>query len=124
VFAYDLKNSHHATVVGERTSGDATSSTGEINVGYGFSVFIANGQIVSPVTHTNYIRVGVQPYVATAPADALIAAYTLALKVGKLNIDSDELSEGEDRCSRRSEGRTPAGDRWFPKVSIDAPVGV
>jgi C-terminal processing protease CtpA/Prc len=92
-FAYDMKNSHHATVVGERTSGDATSATGEINVGYGFSVFMANGQMVSPVTHTNYIRVGVQPDVAIAPADALIAAYTLALKAGKLNIDSDELSK-------------------------------
>ena len=93
VFAYDLKNSHHATVVGERTSGDATSGTGEINVGYGFSAFIANGQMVSPVTHTNYIGVGVQPDVEAAPMDALVAAYTLALKAGKLNIDSDELSK-------------------------------
>src|SRR3984885_7224135 len=93
VFAYDLKISHHATVVGERTSGDATSGTGEINVGYGFSAFIPTGQVVSPVTHTNFIQVGVQPDVEIAPADALLAAYTLALKTGKLTIDSDELSK-------------------------------
>jgi retinol-binding protein 3 len=93
VFVYDLKNSHRATVVGERTSGDATSGTGEISVGYGFSAFIANGQTLSPITHTNYIRVGVQPDVEIVPADALLAAYTLALKTGKLNIESDELSK-------------------------------
>ncbi|MGA2811326.1 MAG: S41 family peptidase [Candidatus Acidiferrum sp.] len=93
VFAYDLENSHHATVVGERTSGDATSGTGEINVGYGFSAFIANGQMVSPVTRTNYIRVGVQPDVEITPADALFTAYALALRAGTLKVDSDELSK-------------------------------
>ena len=115
VFAYDLKNSHHATVVGERTSGDATSATGEINVGYGFSAFIANGQIVSPVTHTNYIRVGVQPDVEIAQANALLAAYTRALKTGKLNIDSDELSKEKTDALNDPKGALLQEIDGFPK---------
>jgi hypothetical protein len=115
VFAYDLKNSHHATVVGERTSGDATSGSGEINVGYGFSAFIANGQTVSPITHTNYIQVGVQPDVEIAQAGALLAAYTRALKAGKLNIDSDELSKEKTDALNDPKGALLQEIDGFPK---------
>jgi hypothetical protein len=115
VFAYDLKNSHHATVVGERTSGDATSGSGEIDIGYGFSAFIANGQTVSPVTHTNYIRVGVQPDVEIAQANALLAAYTRALKTGKLNIDSDELSKEKTDALNDPKGALLQEIDGFPK---------
>jgi retinol-binding protein 3 len=93
VLVYDLKNMHLATSVGGRTSGDATSATGEIDLGYHFSTFIANGQLMSPITHGNYNRVGVQPDVPTAPTDTLVTAYTLALKEAKWNVDSDELKK-------------------------------
>jgi len=93
VLAYDLKNMHLASIVGERTSGDATSATGEIDLGHHFSTFIANGQIISPITHGNYIRVGVQPDVPTAPTEALVTAYVLALKEAKSSFDSDELKK-------------------------------
>jgi retinol-binding protein 3 len=93
VLVYDLKNMHLATTVGERTSGEATSATGEIDLGYHFSTFIPNGQLISPITHGNYNRIGVQPNVPTAPTDALVTAYTLALKEARWNVDSDELKK-------------------------------
>jgi hypothetical protein len=104
VFAYDLKNSHHATVVGDRTSGDATSGTGEISLGYGFSAFIANGQIISPITHENYIRIGVQPDVAAEPSEALITAYGLALKTAKSRVSSDELAKEKSEAIKNPKG--------------------
>jgi len=89
--AYDLKNSHIARTVGDRTSGNATSGTGELDLGFGFSTFIANGQMMSPVTHSNYLRVGVQPDVQTTSSDTLVTAYTLALKAAKPGSNSQEL---------------------------------
>jgi hypothetical protein len=93
VLTYDLKNLRVAIVVGDRTSGEATSGTGEISLGFGFSTFIPNGQIMSPVTHGNYFQVGVQPDVAIDPENALVAAYGSALKAAKPNLDSDELKK-------------------------------
>jgi Peptidase family S41/N-terminal domain of Peptidase_S41 in eukaryotic IRBP len=93
VLAYDLKNAHLAVLVGDRTSGDATSATGEISLGFGFSTFIANGQMVSPVTHGNYIGVGVQPDVQTESPETLTTAYTLALKAAIPSLDSDDLKK-------------------------------
>jgi len=93
IFAYDLKNLHLATIVGNHTSGEATAGTGEISLGSGFSAFIPNGQMVSPITHTNYIRVGVQPDVEVDPTKALVTAYGRALESGKLTVDSNELTK-------------------------------
>jgi Peptidase family S41/N-terminal domain of Peptidase_S41 in eukaryotic IRBP len=70
--AYDLKDTHRATVVGERTGGGANSSTGEIALGYGFSAFVPNGQARSPITHTNWEGTGIEPDVATIAGDALV----------------------------------------------------
>jgi hypothetical protein len=91
VLTYDLKNAHIATTVGERTSGDATSAKGEIDLGYGFSTFIPNGQMRSPITNGNFFQAGVQPDVATSPTEALVTAYGFALKEAKWSVDSDEL---------------------------------
>jgi C-terminal processing protease CtpA/Prc len=91
--AYDLKNTHRATVVGERTGGGANSSTGEIALGYGFSAFIPNGQARSPITHSNWQGTGVEPDVATTVSDALIIAYKLALKDSKPSVESEELTK-------------------------------
>jgi C-terminal processing protease CtpA/Prc len=91
--AYDLKNTHRATVVGEHTGGAANSSTGEIALGYGFSAFIPNGQARSPITHSNWQGTGVEPDVATTASDALIAAYKLALKDAKPSLESEELTK-------------------------------
>jgi hypothetical protein len=49
--------------------------------------------MVSPITHTNYIRVGVQPDVEVDPTKALVTAYGRALESGKLTVDSNELTK-------------------------------
>jgi len=115
VLAYDLKNSHHATIVGERTSGDATSGTGEISLGYGFSAFIANGQIVSPLTHSNYITAGVQPDIAADPTDALPTAYSLALKAGTPNAESDDLRKEKSGALNNPKAALLQEIEGFPK---------
>lgn len=94
--AYDLKSYQLAKTVGDRTSGDATSGTGELDLGFGFSTLIANGQMMNPVTHSNYIRIGVQPDVQTSSSDALVTAYTLALKASNPDSDSQELKTEKD----------------------------
>ena len=78
--AYDLKNLHRATLVGERTSGDANSSTGEIDLGEGFAALIPNGRTKSSLTNTNWEGVGVQPDVVTKSGEELTTAYVMALK--------------------------------------------
>jgi C-terminal processing protease CtpA/Prc len=77
--AYDLKNTHRATIMGERTAGDANLSTGEIALGYGLAASNPNGQRRSPITHT-WEGTGVEPDVVTNASDALIVVYKLALK--------------------------------------------
>jgi C-terminal processing protease CtpA/Prc len=90
--AYDLKNTHRATIVGERTGGHAHTATGEIGLGYGFSAMIPNAQPKSPITHTNWEGVGVEPDVVTNPNDALLSAYKMALKDAKPSVDSGMLA--------------------------------
>lgn len=89
--AYDLKNTHRATIVGERTGGHANAATGEIGLGYGFSALIPNAQPKSPITHTNWEGVGVEPDVVTNPNDALLSAYKTALKDAKPSVESGTL---------------------------------
>jgi len=91
--AYDLKNTHRATIVGERTAGDANGSSGEIALGYHFSVFVPNSQPRSPITHSNWQGTGVEPDFPTAPTDALMAAYQLALKNSKSSVESEALTK-------------------------------
>ena len=91
--AYDLKNTHRATIVGERTAGNANSSTGEIALGYGFAALIPNGQTRSPITHTNWEGTGVEPDFVTNAGDALIVVYKLALKDAKPSVQSEELTK-------------------------------
>jgi hypothetical protein len=91
--AYDLKNTHRATIVGEHTAGDANGSSGEIALGHHFSAFIPDSQPRSPITHSNWQGTGVEPDVATTAPDALVAAYKLALKNSKPSLDSEGLTK-------------------------------
>ena len=91
--AYDLKNTHRATIVGERSAGNANSSKGEIALGYGFAALIPNGETRSPITHTNWEGTGVEPDVVTNASDALIVVYKLALKDVKPGVESEELAK-------------------------------
>lgn len=82
--AYALKTMHRGEVVGEHTGGEATAASGEVDLGLGFSAFIANGQIISPITKSNWMGSGVQPDISTAPGEELTTAYVAAIKTGKL----------------------------------------
>ncbi len=93
VLSYDLHNLHVATIVGEHTSGEATSGTGEVDLGYGFSAFVPNGQLISPITHGNYLRTGVEPDITVEPEKALAVAYEIALKTAKASVASEELAK-------------------------------
>ena len=91
--AYALKTMHRATIVGEHTSGEATSGTGEIDLGYNFTAFIANGQVISPITHTNWLSTGVQPDIVTEPGEELLSAYKTALGSATPAIASGDLAK-------------------------------
>lgn len=91
--SYDLRNMRIATVVGESSSGDATSSTGEIDLGHGFSALIPNGQLVSPITHANYFTVGVVADIPVLPQTALRTTYELALKAARASVPSEALTK-------------------------------
>jgi len=91
--AYDLKSTHHAILVGERTSGAANGSTGTIALGYGLTALIPDSQVRSPFTNSNWEGSGVLPDISTAPAEALGTAYALALKDAKPSLHSDELEK-------------------------------
>jgi hypothetical protein len=78
-FTYDLKALHRATVVGETTGGGANPGDFHRLTDH-FAVFIPTGQAYNPYTKTNWEHTGVTPDVSTASGDALVNAYTLALK--------------------------------------------
>lgn len=78
-FAYTLRNAGRATVVGE-TSAGAANPGGERDAGGGFSVFVADGSPVSPVTGRNWEGSGVAPDVPVPQHEALRAAQALALE--------------------------------------------
>lgn len=78
-FAYTLQQAGRATVVGEVTAGAANPGR-PYPVGEGFSVFVANGSPVNPITGDNWEGRGVQPDVAIESAGALDAATRLALQ--------------------------------------------
>jgi C-terminal processing protease CtpA/Prc len=92
--AYDLQAAKRAVVLGGRTSGDATSGEGVTDLGYGFTVFIPNGQTRNPITHSNWRLTGVQPDVPAQDAEVLSVAYRKALhESGPSLTDSEELKQ-------------------------------
>jgi hypothetical protein len=86
-FAYDLKALHRATMVGENTGGGA--NPGDFHrLTEHFAVFIPTGRAYNPYTKTNWEHTGITPDVATKPEDALVGAYTAALKSDTDNFDT------------------------------------
>jgi hypothetical protein len=85
-FTYDLKALHRATIVGETTGGGA--NPGDFRrLNDHFAVFIPTGQAYNPYTKTNWEHTGIAPDTSVAASDALITAYTAALKSDTNNFD-------------------------------------
>lgn len=78
-FAYDVKNLKRATLVGEVTGGGANPGD-NFRLTPHFEMFVPTGRAVSPVTHTNWEGVGVQPDVRVDADRALDRAQALALE--------------------------------------------
>jgi hypothetical protein len=75
-FAYTLRSTKRATVVGERSAG-AANPGGEVDIGGGFTVFVSDGTPINPNTGANWEATGVTPDVATASQAALDTAVRL-----------------------------------------------
>ncbi|WP_363796751.1 S41 family peptidase [Lysobacter firmicutimachus] len=78
-FTYTLRNVDRAVVVGETSTG-AANPGGERDAGAGFSVFVADGSPVSPITGGNWEGRGVVPDVPVPQHGALRTAQILALE--------------------------------------------
>lgn len=113
-FAYTLKNAKRATVVGEVTAGAANPGR-PYPLGDGFSVFVANGTPVSPVTGGNWEGTGVRPDVAVDSAEALDEARRLAL--------SALVAQGAGDAARWSLDALVAGPAVLPPATLTALAG-
>ena len=78
-FTYDLKALHRATIVGETTGGGANPGDFHRLTPH-FAVFIPTGRAYNPYTKTNWEHTGIAPDLPASAKDALVQAYTTALK--------------------------------------------
>ena len=72
-FAYTMQALKRATLIGERTWGGA-HPTRPFRIAYHFFAAIPSARTISPINHTNWEGVGVQPDVAATPDQALSVA--------------------------------------------------
>lgn len=79
-FCYALKQLKRVTLIGERTAGGAHSGRGLTQLTPLFSAFIPVGRSISPITKSNWERVGVEPDISVPAAQALSEAHILALR--------------------------------------------
>jgi retinol-binding protein 3 len=87
---YALKNLKRVTVVGETTGGGAHPGD-DIRLLPNFSVFLPLGRAISPITKTNWERVGVSPDVSVCAEDAMRTAQLAILA---------KMAESEQNVSR------------------------
>lgn len=81
-FAYTLKHAGRATLIGAKTAGAANPGE-RFDAGDGFSVFVATGSPVNPVTGGNWEGKGVEIDVETASSAALEVALQRVREAGR-----------------------------------------
>jgi peptidase S41-like protein len=92
-FAYALKNSKRAKIVGEASGGGAHPSRA-FKVSEHFVVSIPYARSVSPITHDNWEGKGVLPDIAVPADQALAVAYRAALEqLADQSADDDRKKE-------------------------------
>jgi Peptidase family S41/N-terminal domain of Peptidase_S41 in eukaryotic IRBP len=77
--AYALKNIKRATLIGETTGGGAHAGNPH-RLSAHFMMFVPSGRPISPVTHTDWETVGVQPDIKASSKNALVVAQIAALR--------------------------------------------
>jgi C-terminal processing protease CtpA/Prc len=97
-FAYDLKASKRAVLVGETTRGGANPANRPVPLPYGLRVFIPNGRVEHPLTGASWEGVGASPDVVTPAKTALVEAYRLALAAGKPEISTPQSEAERERA--------------------------
>ena len=78
-FTYNLRNLERATIVGETTGGGAHPGGTRIATER-FTVWVADGKAVNPITETNWEGTGVKPHIQVPANEALVAAHEHALE--------------------------------------------
>lgn len=86
-FAYALKYSGRATLVGETTGGGAHAGSPQ-RLGEHFMMFVPSGRPINPVTLKNWEGVGVTPDIATS-ADAALSVAQIAVLKDLIAVEHD-----------------------------------
>jgi hypothetical protein len=72
-FSYNLRNLERATLVGEVTGGGAHPGGTQIAADR-FTVWVATGRAINPITQTNWEGSGVKPHIEVSAEEALLTA--------------------------------------------------
>ncbi|MEO8001305.1 MAG: S41 family peptidase [Arenimonas sp.] len=78
-FAYAMKNNKRATIIGEVTGGGAHPGD-RYRLSAHFMMNVPGGRTISPITHTDWETIGVQPDIKVSADDALDQAQLIILK--------------------------------------------
>jgi C-terminal processing protease CtpA/Prc len=111
-FAYDLKASGRALLIGENTRGGGNPANRDNLLPYGMAVFIPNGKVVHPLTGKSWEGVGIAPDVATPKDGALTEAYARALAVANPLVSTPK-SEAELAAARADPRGALIGDQML-----------
>jgi hypothetical protein len=106
-FTYAMKNLKRATIVGEVTGGGA-HPVGSRRVADHFLAAIPMGRSISPITHTDWEGVGVEPDIKVSASQALAKAHLIALE--KLQPGSSDPSMREEIAAAIERLKSELGD--------------
>lgn len=106
-FSFVLKNRRRATLVGRRTAG-AGHMVAQVPAGHGFTLSVSITLVSDPETGAEWEQVGVQPDIAVAPEQALVAAHAAALRKVAAGVTDPSRSEVLRRLIETNEARLRA----------------
>ena len=90
-FAYDLKVTRRAIIVGDSTKGGA-HSVDLFNIDDRYEIYLSTARAINPVTGTNWEGTGIVPDVLVPSSSALDTAIILARSAGKAYADQKEAA--------------------------------
>ena len=108
-FTYAMKNLKRATIVGEVTGGGA-HPVGSRRVADHFILAVPMGRSISPITHTDWEGVGVEPDIKVSASQALAKAHLIAIEKLQPGIDDPSMSEEISAAIDRLKGELRDAD--------------